>query len=186
MTERPTGLILAGGASRRFGSDKRRHLVQGRAMIHRVHDAVAAVAAPVWVSVRDPADRPLGPDVPVVIDAVPGAGPLAGVVAGLQRLEAEWLLVVACDLPLLRADALHALIDAARPGTAAVVARGGDGRPQPLCACYHRAVRDVAEAHLAARRLALHDLLAALDPVRFVRLPDDVLLNVNHPSDTPG
>lgn len=179
----PTGLILAGGASRRFGSDKRHHLVQGQPMIRRVYEVVATVADPVWVSVREGADRPLGEAVPVVVDPVPGVGPLAGVIAGLQRLETEWLLVAACDLPYLTPAALRDVITAAQPGVAAVVAQTAAGRRQPLCACYHRSVRTIAEGQLREGILALRDLLQAVSQVRSVVLPDAVLRNVNHPSD---
>lgn len=183
MTDTFTGLILAGGASRRFGQDKARAPVGGRPMVARVHAALAAVTAEVLLSVRT-GDDPYGLPVRVVRDPVPGAGPLAGLVAGLRACRTDWLLVVACDMPLVTPAALAALAGACAPGVQAVVAEAG-GRRHPLCAVYHRAVRPHAEAHLAAGRLALHALLDVLDPVRIVPLPEAAVHNVNRPDDLP-
>lgn len=183
--EAVTGLILAGGESRRFGADKARHPVGGRPMIEHVYAAVAAVAGEVLVSVRAPGAEPSVP-ARVVYDALPGAGPLAGLQAGLMVCRTPWLLVVACDLPFVTPEALARLLGARGPGVAAVVARDGAGRRQPLCACYHASVRPLVDARLAAgryRMLALFDDLAGL---REVALPDAALHNVNRPSDLPG
>lgn len=177
-----TGLVLAGGQSRRFGADKARHEVAGRAMIERVVEAVAAVAEDVLISVGAEGSF----DVPAarqVVDRHKDAGPLAGLHAGLVAAETPWVLAVACDLPFITPAVLRALAAARRPDAAAVVARTPDGRRHPLCACYHRRVVPVVEAHLAAGRLALHALLDRLDNVAYVDLPAGPLRNVNRLSD---
>jgi molybdopterin-guanine dinucleotide biosynthesis protein A len=177
-----TGLVLAGGRSRRFGADKARHEVAGRAMIERVAEAVAAVVDDVLISVRVEESFDL-PTARHVVDRYKDAGPLAGLHAGLVAAETPWVLAVACDLPFITPAALRALAAACGPDTAAVVARTPDGRRHPLCACYHQRIVPVIEAHLAAGRLALHALLDRLDHVAYVDLPAGPLKNVNTLSD---
>ena len=180
-----TGLILAGGKSRRFGEDKARHLVAGRAMIEHVVEAVAAVADALLVSVGEQgaafesATRTLRQ----VVDHYEDAGPLAGLHAGLTAAQTPWVLAVACDMPFITPEVLHALLAARGPDVAAVVARTPDGRGHPLCACYHQRTLPVVEAHLAAGTLAMHALLDHLDKVKYVDLPTGPLRNVNHLSD---
>ena len=180
-----TGLILAGGASRRFGSDKARFEVEGRALIARVADALAEVVpGPLLVSVADVAARPLpeDPAARYIADRHPGAGPLAGLHAGLHAAPTPWLLAVACDLPALTPEVLRSILQARAPATDAVVARTPDGRLHPLCAAYHRRTLPTGEAHLAAGRRALHDLLGALR-THEVPLPAAPLRNVNERTD---
>ena len=96
------GLIVAGGASRRFGRDKARHPVDGAPMIARVHEALATVAHPVVVSVGtgDASYADVLPDdVTHVRDRHADAGPLAGLDAGFRALSSAWVLVAACDMP---------------------------------------------------------------------------------------
>lgn len=183
------GLILAGGQSRRFGTtDKARHRVEGTPMIRRVYDAMAAVAPPpVLIGVADPsasfADCLPEGGIRCVTDVVPNVGPLAGLVAGLEEAAAAWVLVAACDLPFLSAEALRALLSRRAPGVEAVAARASGGMLQPLCALYRReTVLPVARRRLENGRLALRDLLRVLT-VRSVRFSDAVLRNVNRLSD---
>lgn len=183
-----TALILAGGQSRRFGSDKAAAEVDGEAMIRRVYRAAAPHAGSVLVVV-DRADRRY--DLPglgrFVEDAAPDAGPLAGLVAGFRAAETSWVLALACDLPFLTPEALRPLLDAPRDDADALVAVDATGRRQPLCALYRVAsVCPVADVHLREGRLALRDLLGALT-VRTVALDGDALRNVNAPADLgPG
>ena len=177
-----TGLIVAGGQSRRFGSDKARHPVDGRPMIERVYDVLSPLVETVLVSVRTldadyhlPAQR--------VADEYPGAGPLAGLHAGLRRCQTPWLLALACDVPFLTSETLQVLL-AAREGTdRLVVARTPDGRRHPLCALYPRALGPLAERLLKAEHLAMHELLRTAGPVREVRVPEAPLQNVNEQRD---
>ncbi|QXD16271.1 molybdenum cofactor guanylyltransferase [Rhodocaloribacter litoris] len=182
--ESVTGLILAGGTGRRFGSDKARAVVAGRPMIERVYRVVAPVAGTVLLSVR-PGQEDYGLPVRRVEDPVEGAGPLAGLLAGLEAAETPWLLAVACDLPFLSEDILRTLLAACRPGLDAVVPRTPDGRLHPLCAAYATTVRPVVAEQLAAGRRALHALLDRLGAVRLVDVPAAPLRNINRPDDLP-
>lgn len=181
-----SGLILAGGGSRRFGTDKAQYPVAGRRMIRRVYDALVPLVQTVYVSVRSSDQTVHLPAVERVVDRYADAGPLAGLHAGLHAASTPWVLVVACDLPFLTTSVLHRLIaarpDAARP----VVARTPDDRWQPLCACYPTSAVAVAEELLRQERYALRELLRALEPVQFVDVPADPLRNVNYKEDLKG
>jgi molybdopterin-guanine dinucleotide biosynthesis protein A len=177
-----TGLILAGGESRRFGSDKALHLVDGRPMIEHVYNVVTGVVGDVFVSVSDPSVD-TGLPAEHLSDVYPDAGPLAGMHAGLLRCRSPWLLAAACDMPFLTADVLGLLL-AARTGTMGpVVARSSDGQLHPLCALYPRDMLIYVEAALAARRFALHALLERASFVTEVAVPANAVRNINRPQD---
>jgi molybdopterin-guanine dinucleotide biosynthesis protein A len=157
-------VILAGGASMRMGTDKAYLVWQGAPLIRRqIEIARVAGAAQVWIAGRRDTDYSVT-QCPVVHDPLEGAGPLAGMVAALRAVASShnWLLALAVDLPQMTSEYLGQL--------AAVAAATGHGViPQrgpyfePLAAIYPVApTLAVAEAHLAARRLALQDLAAVL------------------------
>lgn len=187
ITREVTGLILAGGQSRRFGSSKARHAVQGQPMLAHVYEALrAATARKPLISVRPGMGPFFSLEAQYVEDCVSDAGPLAGLHAGLQATETPWLLAVACDMPFLTPAALRSLIEERTPETGAVVATTPGGRRQPLCACYRcDAVLPAVRRHLDDRRLALHALLGQLASVRAVSLPEAPLRNINERSDLP-
>lgn len=177
-----TGLILVGGESRRFGADKARHPVGGRPMALRVYDALSPLVGDVFVSVRVAGSSPF-PEVEEVVDRYPGAGPLAGVHAGLVRCQTPWLLAVACDMPFLTTDALTTLASAPRPADRPVFARTPDSRLQPLCALYPVSALSVVEGLLGRGQHAVRDLRYALGRWEEVLLPQAPLQNVNRQSD---
>ena len=181
-----TGLVLAGGQSRRFGTDKARHRVDGRPMIARVYATVRAVARPVWVSVQQAGDRyddVLPGSVRHVADPQPEAGPLAGLLAGCRAAETTWLLAGSCDLPYLTADVLRSLLDVRAPSVDAVVPETPDGQHHPLCALYRRpTVEPVIEALLVEECRAVRALLHRLTTDR-ISVPAAPLRNVNRKDD---
>lgn len=179
---RPTGLILTGGRSRRFGEDKARFAVEGRPMARRVFDALAPLVAEVFVSVRTPGTNP-GLPAEEVVDHYPDAGPLAGIHAGLLCCRTPWLLTVACDMPFLTTEALASLLQVPRHPKRPVIARTSDGRLQPLCALYPTALRPAIEEQLTDGRNSLHGLLEAIGTWDEVPVPQEALLNVNSRSD---
>lgn len=184
-----TGVIFAGGASRRFGANKALFQIRGRAMIRHVFDAVSAVTKDVLISVgQGPSTKELcGIDLPAsqIVDRTNDAGPLGGLHAGLHAARGPWILAVACDLPSITPAALERLIASRRADDAAVVAQTSDNRIHPLCACYSRLIIPHVERQLRDGSYAMHALLDHLPSYRTVRLDDDVLLNVNRHSDLP-
>jgi len=114
-TEGITGIVLAGGRSSRFGSDKLVAQIDGRTLLDRAVEAVAAIATEVIVVVAPDDDRPLPPArVPVraVVDGEPFGGPLVGLRAGLEEAREPIVVVVGGDMPSLRPSVLNALVRA--------------------------------------------------------------------------
>ena len=111
-------IVLAGGRSARFGRDKRVVLFDGEPLFHRPLRAVSSVADEiVLVIAPGEPDPPLPGDVSVPIriarDRLAHAGPLAGLLAGLEAApEAKVALVVGADMPWLEPAVLRLLVDA--------------------------------------------------------------------------
>ncbi|MBT9254799.1 NTP transferase domain-containing protein [Phycicoccus sp. MAQZ13P-2] len=129
-------VVLAGGSSRRFGSDKLAAPLGGSSVLER---AVAGVPTG-WPVVLVGPERPLRrPGARWVREDPPGGGPLAAVLAGIAACGGEVVAVLAGDMPAGGA-ALPSLVDALRPDDAvgAAVAEDDDGRVTPLLAAYRR------------------------------------------------
>ena len=135
-----TGVVLAGGDSRRFGSDKLGFPVDGRPMLGRVVEAMGAVTESVVVSVRDAATaQRLAPTVaPGVLwledrADLGWAGPGAGMVTALGHLSTEEILFAPGDMPWISAEGLRALRrEGKTAGATAAAPLWPDGRPEPL------------------------------------------------------
>ncbi len=190
----PLAAILAGGASRRFGSPKALAEVDGRPLIERVRDALRAVVSdPVLITSRPEAHA--GLDLPTRPDGLPGGGPMAGLHAALRWAEErgrDGVLLVACDLPFLDPGLLRRLVDLARAGESAAVAPEGPGPfgIEPLCAWYSNLALPEVERRLAGGDLSMGGLLAALGAerlslaeVRAFGRPDVLFHNVNTRAD---
>lgn len=143
MIEDCTGLILAGGDSRRMGRDKASLDWDGRTLLQRSLDMLRGVFPQVLVSVRH-----VRPDVaaPQVLDDRPDAGPLAGLCAGLAQAGTPWVFAMAADMPFLTPEVIRLL--AARRGGFEAVVPVVDGCPQPLAAFYATAALPALRAVL--------------------------------------
>jgi len=106
-----TGVVLAGGKARRLGGvDKGLQPYRGRPLIQHALEILAPLCAEILVNANRnlAAYRRFGH--PVIPDPTPDfQGPLAGILAALQRAHTPALLVVPCDSPHLRRDLLERL-----------------------------------------------------------------------------
>ena len=154
-----TGIILAGGKSKRMGKPKADLDIGGRPLIDRVIDRVRLVCEHVVIVTRRPLDF-LDHDLTVVKDLVPGQGPLGGLATGLAFSRHHWSLVAACDLPFLKVGVLRYLIEQALEepeGPRAVVPKTQGGW-QPLVAVYSSPCIKPALRLLAAGGRKVDDL----------------------------
>jgi molybdopterin-guanine dinucleotide biosynthesis protein A len=147
-----SAVILAGGRATRFGGVAKHELVVGGQTILARQRAVLAPRV-AEIVIAAPHDVP---GLRTVRDAVAGAGPLAGIAAGLAAVRTPWALVVAGDMPDLRGelvDLLRARADEAPAGAIDAVAFRIGGLPEPLlCALRVAPARAAVDALLGAAR----------------------------------
>ena len=179
------GYVLVGGRSSRMGRDKACLPFHGVALAQYVACTVAS-AANQAVLVGDPSRYAVF-GYPVIPDRFPGEGPLGGILTALHHTSADWNLVVACDMPELSAEFLGRLLEAAEhSGAEALIPVGPSGRPEPLCAVYHRNVRPALETAFAAGERKVTLALAAVPTASLVMPELEPFQNVNTPEDWAG
>jgi molybdenum cofactor guanylyltransferase len=179
------GLVLAGGRSARMHRDKAVLEYDGLPQLARAMGLLTPLVTRAFVSVRsDQLHDPQRAAYSRITDLMPGLGPLGGIHAALKtHPEAAWL-VLACDLPHLRAPTLQYLI-AARdaPRIATAFRSSTDGQPEPLCAIYEPSALGAIEHWIAQGQHCPRALLAQHD-TQLLELPDPHALdNVNTPAD---
>jgi len=178
--------ILAGGASRRMGTDKSQLLIDRQSFAERISETLLKLTDSVTLVGRKLENSSL----PSIADVYPQWGALGGVHAALTACRRDWAIVVACDLPFVTAE-LFSSLASQRLAHDAVVPIQPDGRPQPLAALYRvdpcrQRATDLIEA---ARRRPL-DLLEAVntrwvsfDELRNLEQAERFFVNINTPSD---
>ena len=168
ITQKTTGVVLAGGRSRRMSADKAALLIEGEPLLRRVVGRLRP-ALPAVLVVGPPELAPLVPGVRVVPDTRPGMGPLAGLEAALAAIETPRAFVVACDMPFVAPALIRAMADYAAanaPDADAVVLRSGED-VEPLHSVYSTACLPVVTELLDFGTRSLHDLLARLRVAEF-------------------
>jgi len=170
-----TGVILAGGASRRFPPNKLLESYGGEPLFWRAVRAADEVCDRLVVVAPRNAAEPALPatahSVVIARDAMVDQGPLVGLAAGLEAARGEWALVVGGDMPRLAVALLRAMIERAAASDADAVALVADGRAWPMPAILR----------VAAARPAVDDLVrggerrlrACLDSLRVESLDED-------------
>jgi len=137
------GLLLAGGRSSRFGSEKAVFELQsGLAMMDAPLNALRSACVRVAVSARvggGAETRARRLDLPILVDdpAHP-EGPLAGILAGLEwaaAVGADWLVTAPCDAPTVKDRLVKDLIAEVIKGAPAAVAVSGSNW-EPLLAAW--------------------------------------------------
>lgn len=188
-----TGLLLAGGQSRRMGGgDKCLRPLGGRPLLAHVIDrARPQVDALVLNANGDPA-RFAAYTLPVLADTVPGfAGPLAGILTGLEWSAihcpgASWLLSIATDTPLLPRDLAARLLAAVTAEGADLACASSGGRSHPVFGLWPVALAGNLRHALLDEGLRKIDAWTArwrLATVDFPVVPIDPFFNANRPED---
>ena len=163
-----TGIVLVGGASRRFGSPKALARWEGQTLAARAWQTIGeACGERLAVGKRDDG---LELPFPVLDDDTPTRAALAGIVAGLRHAPTELCVVLPVDTPLATPGLLLELAEAC--ADAAVTQAG------PLPAAFNRSALPLLARRLEQGSLALRHALAELE-TRVIHADPALLANVN-------
>jgi molybdopterin-guanine dinucleotide biosynthesis protein A len=147
------GVLLTGGSSRRLGFDKATVVVGDETLAERAARVLSAACSPVIE---------VGPGrsgLPAIRETPPGAGPLAGLLAGVDALGADAVVLLGCDL--VRVESSLVALLAGWDGAPSAVPTL-DGMPQLVCARYGSDALGAARVLLAAGERSLRAVLEAV------------------------
>ena len=146
-----SGIILAGGrATRLQGRDKGLLELAGEPLLAHVLRRLRPQVDDIVINANRNQEQYAAFGWPVVSDRTPEfAGPLAGIQSALPLCRHDWVLVVACDCPLLPADLAPRLFAGLHSGDVLAIAHDGE-RMQPLCLLLHRSLQASLDAAVQA------------------------------------
>lgn len=182
------GLVLAGGKSRRMGSDKALLLQDGETQLSRAVGLLAEHVDRVFVSTRaDQAGDAERSKFEQIVDRYEDMGPVAGILSAMDsNKEVSWL-VLACDLPNIDDATLAYLLkecSAEHPVTAYESIH--DGLPEPLCAIYRPDARAMIDGFVEQRIICPRKMLINSDTQMLAQPNPGALHNINSPEDLAG
>lgn len=184
------GFVLAGGESKRMGSNKAVLLLDGLPLFERAAMLLDQICGRVAIVGTIPDSitlRHVIPDVPSE-----RRGSIVGLLAALNASRSELTAILSCDMPLMSVDALEMIAAKAAAGSEHDAFMFSDnGRVEPLCAIYRTgSARQAAASMFASGDWKLQHLASALNATtidvsaaKALSRPIDIFLNVNTPED---
>lgn len=171
------GVLLAGGASSRFGEDKFVYEIDGEALGLRAARALSGVAtAGCWLQ-GGLSEHAMLTGLEIRSGSREGSGPLGALVDALECCPSEVLVSLPCDMPAIRSDDLARLVASLGPDADAAVAVG-DSRRHWLVAAWNVGRRHLLGSAYDSGERSVH---RAVGSMLIVDVPMDerVLTNLN-------
>jgi molybdopterin-guanine dinucleotide biosynthesis protein A len=182
-----TAVLLAGGESRRMGTEKATIVFNGEPLWQRQITLLRHLGPEkILVSAREERSwRP--PDTELVLDRAPPRGPISGLTAALARTRTSHLVALGVDMPFVTAAQLQDLCHRANPGCGVVPTIGR--RAEPLAAVYPVEAYVDFTAALAGNDWSLQPLVRRLadeGKVQLVKVSEaeaELYRSLNEPQD---
>jgi molybdenum cofactor guanylyltransferase len=150
-----TGLILAGGQSRRMGCDKGLLLLNNKNLIDYPVAILRTVCSNIIISANSSAYNYLG--LPVIPDIHESIGPISGLYSGLQESKTAQNIFLACDMPFVDFEILDILMQ--QKEKFEIIVPSVNNWPLPVCGYYNKAILHVMEIEISKGNFSLHGLL---------------------------
>ena len=187
------GLLLAGGQSRRMGGgDKALRMLGGVTLLERVLERLRPQVDALLLNANGDPSRFARFALPVVPDSIPGfAGPLAGVLAGLDWAAAQgpdypYIVSVATDAPFLPDDLVTRLTNGLMEAGADLACAASGGRVHPVFGLWPVRLREDLRRAMVEEEIHKVDLWTGRHRLMTVPFPDtpvDPFFNANRPED---
>jgi molybdopterin-guanine dinucleotide biosynthesis protein A len=151
-----SAVVLGGGQGRRMGGNKLFLSVEGTFLLERILGRLSPLFEELVLAVGPDDEKPLRRlfgslfdrhSLVVVVDAVPGRGPLEGLASAFRAVTKDWIFAVGCDMPWVQEAVVRAQWSFREPESQVLCARLG-GYFEPLHAFYRRDCLNAVEAAL--------------------------------------
>jgi len=158
LQEKATAIIMAGGSSRRMGTDKSMLEIEGRPIIERTCERLAGCFEQILISTNE-VDKFKFLGFQIVPDKVPEQGPLMGIASALEASGNEINFVIACDIPQIEIrDVRRILTEAVSSDADITVPVSSDGKYEPLFAVYRKSALNAINKVLSSGGRKISDV----------------------------
>jgi molybdopterin-guanine dinucleotide biosynthesis protein A len=187
-----SAIILAGGQSSRMNRDKALIPLQGVPLLQQICQVALRCASPVYVVTPwSEKYQNILPEGCLIVQELPlsgetkSHGPLVGFAQGLAQVQTDWVLLLACDLPLLQADVIQDWVTKLEnvPQEAIAFLPHQSKGWEPLCGFWRRQCLPLLTNFINQGGRSFQQFLAQY-PVQELPVNDtQVLFNCNTPAD---
>jgi molybdopterin-guanine dinucleotide biosynthesis protein A len=185
MQDAVTGIILAGGKSRRMGKDKGFCLLNGQPMIRFAINVLENVCNLILLGTSDPDYQSFG--LPVVKDEISGIGPIGGIYSCLKASQTQDNFILSCDMPLVTEELIRFILRCKTDYD--VVIPLNNGLPEPMCAYYSKDIVPVMHKYIQKGIYKIQDVVRAVNTL-YLEIPPEtnffsktMFYNINAPND---
>ena len=189
MVSNISGVILAGGASKRFnGIIKTRILIDGKTIISRIIDTIGEIFDEITIVTNAPEEFSEFSNYKTISDQFLNKGPLAGIHSALKVSEKEALFVFAGDMPLLDKEFIIKQIDYYNINKCEVLIPQINKYIEPLHGIYKKTIIRVLEEYIIVNHdYAVREFLKNVN-VCYLQLEESektrsAFININSPYD---
>lgn len=176
-----TGIIFAGGKSRRMGFDKALALYKGKPMIRYSIDLLKPFCSRILISSGNPLHQELGYE--TVADEYEGIGPMGGLLSCLHLSSTQVNICLPCDVPEMKPGIIKHMLDV-YDNTSCVVPL--TPLPEPLIAIYPKEVIGAIEELVKEKKYQMTGIFTRF-PAKYVQIElkssGDIFANINRPED---
>ena len=178
------GLILAGGKSSRFGTDKALAVYEGVTFLERAVLLLRSLDLKLVVVTRRGADYPFT-QCTTLYDKLPEKGPLGGIYTAMSWFKATPFLVLTCDMPALTRDVLQRLLDHHEPSKQLTFYSTRDGAEQPFPGIYEPSSFANVRERLKRDELSIKGLMQEIVTRKAIdwKGDQDIFRNINSKED---
>lgn len=181
-------IVLAGGKSSRMGEDKALIPIQGIPLLKRVCNVAKSCTETIYIVTPWPAryqHLQLSGCEFILENNTDAQGPLMGFVQGLEKVQTEWVLLLACDLPNLQVEVVQDWInklDNIELENIACLVKNTKGW-EPLCGFYRSLCLPLLLDFINQGGRSFQEWLKLYPVAVLPLLEPDMLFNCNTPED---
>lgn len=184
-----SGVILAGGANKRFGGiTKSTMLLNGKSIMRRMSDVLERIFEEIIIVTNTPDEFKEFNTHIIVKDIITGMGPLGGLYSGLKASSKGSVFIFAGDMPFIEKELISEMISEFINEDLDAMVPCIDKHPEPLHSIYRKTIEDHLKHFICENdKLSVRNFLSSIK-VKYRELPDTkdnrlIFANINTPED---